>query len=109
MKDVLRRMEGFIHATYLDINMGYYHTLLDKHSQEIYSIILPWGKYYYTRLPQGLNCSLDVFQERMDSIFSDMENIFCYIDNILVISHKGFDDHINYLEEVLHCLYLHNI
>ena len=109
VKDVLRRMEGFTHATCLDVNMGYYHTLLNKHSQEICSIILPWGKYCYTRLPQGLNCSPDVFQERIDSIFSDMENIFCYIDNILVVTHKGFDDHMNYLEEVLQRLRLHNI
>ena len=45
----------------------------------------------------------------MDSIFSDMENVFYYINNILVITHKGFDDHMNYLEEVLQCLRLHNI
>ena len=109
VKDVLRRMEGFTHATCLDVNMGYYHTLLDKHSQEICSIILPWGKYCYTRLPQGLNCSPDVFQERMDSIFSDIEHVFCYIDNILVVTHKGFDDHMNCLEEVLQRLRANNI
>ena len=51
VKDVLRCMEGFTYATCFDVNMGYCHTLLDKDSQEIYSIILLWGKYYYTRLP----------------------------------------------------------
>ena len=50
-KEALRKMEGFTHATCLDVNIGYYHTLLDKDSQEICSIILPWGKYCYTRLP----------------------------------------------------------
>ena len=67
------------------------------------------GESCYTRLPQGLNCSPDVFQERMDSIFSDMEHVFCYIDNILVVTHKGFDDHMNYLEEVLQRLRLNNV
>ena len=92
-------MEGFTHATCLDVNMGYYHTLLDKNSQEICSIILPWGKYCYTSLPQRLNCSPDVFQEKMDSVFSDMENIFCYVDNILLVSHDGFDDHLRQIEK----------
>jgi len=41
MKDILCYMEGFIYTTYLDVNIGYYYTLLDKDSQEIYSIILP--------------------------------------------------------------------
>ena len=63
VKDVLPRMEGFTLATCLDVNMGYYHTLLDKHSQEICSIVLPWGKYCYTRLLQDLNYSPDIFQE----------------------------------------------
>jgi len=47
--------------------------------------------------------------ERMDSIFSNMENTFYYIDNILVVTYKGFDNHMNYLEEVLQRLHLHNI
>ena len=61
------------------------------------------------RLPQGLNCSLDVFQEKMDSIFSDMENIFCYIDKILLVSYDGFDDHLQQLEKVLLRLHEHNV
>ena len=98
-----------MHATCLDVNMGYYHTLLDKNSQEICSIILPWGKYAYTRLPQGLNCSPDVFQEKMDAIFSDMDHVFCCIDNILLVTHRGFEDHMEKLENVLQRLHHHNV
>ena len=46
VKDILRCIERFIHATCLDINIDYYHTLLDKDSEDICSIILPWSKYY---------------------------------------------------------------
>ena len=45
--DVLHRVAGFTHATCLDLNRGYYHFMLDKPSQRICSIILPWGKYSY--------------------------------------------------------------
>ena len=100
VKEALRKMEGFTHATCLDANMGCCHALLDKDSQETCSIILPWGKHCYTRLPQGLNYSPDAFQEKMDSIFSDDENVFCCIDNILLVAHDGFEDHLNQIDEV---------
>ena len=109
VNDALRKMEGFTHATCLDVNMGYYHTLLDKKSQEICSIILPWGKYAYTRLPQGLNCSPDVFQEKMDAVFHDVEQVFCFIGNILLVTHHGFDDHMDQLEGLLQRLRENNI
>ena len=36
----------------------------------------------------------------MDSIFSDDENVFCCIDNILLVAHDGFEDHLNQIDEV---------
>ena len=45
----------------------------------------------------------------MDAIFHDIEHAFCYVDNMLLVTHKGFDDHMDRLEEVLHRLQQHNI
>lgn len=85
-------MEGFTYATYLDVNMGYYHKLLDEDTQEICTIVLPWGKYCYLFLPQGLNVSPDVFQEIIATIFSEFPDVFCYINNILLVTHNNFHD-----------------
>jgi hypothetical protein len=38
-------MEGFVFATALDLNMGYYHIKLDADAQKLYTITFPWGKY----------------------------------------------------------------
>ena len=48
------KLEGFSYATSLDLNMGYYHIELDMMSKELCTIVLPWGKYEYQRLPMGL-------------------------------------------------------
>ena len=56
---VLQELEGF--ATALDLNMGYYTIRLDPDASKICTIIFPWGKYSYQRLPMGIAGSPDIF------------------------------------------------
>jgi hypothetical protein len=42
---MLMNLEGFQHATSLDLNMGYYHPELSTKSRELCTIVLPFGKY----------------------------------------------------------------
>ena len=53
--DILQKLEGMRYATSLDLNMGYYTVCLDPDSQKLCTIITPWGKYQYLRLPMGVN------------------------------------------------------
>ncbi len=48
---VLQEIEGFSYATALGLNMGYYTIRLDPDASKICTIIFPWGKYSYKRLP----------------------------------------------------------
>ena len=98
---VLQEMEGFTYATALDLNMGYYTIRLDPDSQKICTIILPWGKYSYQRLPMGICGSPDFFQERMTGLMESLEYIRCYIDDLLIITRESFEDHLKKLREVL--------
>jgi hypothetical protein len=59
---VLQEIEGFSYATALDLNMGYYTIRLDPDASKIYTIIFPWGKYSFKRLPMGIAGSPDIFQ-----------------------------------------------
>ena len=59
---VLQEMEGFTFAAALDLNMGYYTIRLDPDASKICTIIFPWGKYSYLRLPMGVAGSPDIFQ-----------------------------------------------
>eukprot|EP00804_Cyclotella_cryptica_P022801 CCRYP_005015-RA/>CCRYP_005015-RA protein AED:0.48 eAED:0.66 QI:0/0/0/1/0/0/3/0/95 len=62
---VLQELEGFTYATALDLNMGYYTIRLDPDASKICTIIFPWGKYSYLRLPMGVACSPDIFQAKI--------------------------------------------
>ena len=52
--DVLQKLEGVKFAISLDPNLGYFTVRLEPDSQKICTIITPWGKYQYLRLPMGV-------------------------------------------------------
>ena len=91
-------------ATSLDLNMGYYHIELTPFSKRLCTIVLPWGKYEYQKLPMGLCNSPDIFQEKMSKLFHGFENVRTYIDDLLVISNGSYEEHLEQLEQVLKVL-----
>jgi len=99
--DVLQKIEGLEWATSLDLNMGYYTVHLDLYSQQLCTIVTPWGKYQYLRLPMGVNVSPDVFQEKMSSLMQDLEYVRTYLDDLLIISNGSFEEHLQQLGRVL--------
>jgi len=100
IQDLLLKLEGFQYCTSLDLNMGYYHIELTPFSKSLCTIVTPFGKYEYQRLPMGLCNSPDIFQERMYELFSDLEYVRAYIDDLLVTSSSTFEDHLERLEKV---------
>jgi hypothetical protein len=72
IQDLLLKLEGFQYATSLDLNMGYYHIELSPNSKRLCTIVLPWGKYEYQKLPMGLCNSPDIFQEKMSTLRSNV-------------------------------------
>ena len=100
IQDMLLNLDGFKYATSLDLNMGYYHIELTPHSKQLCTIVLPWGKYEYQRLPMGLCNSPDIFQEKMGTLMHDLEYVRAYIDDLLILTSGDLDDHLTKLEEV---------
>ena len=68
------------------------------------TIVLPWGKYEYQKLPMGLCNSPDIFQEKMSELFIGFENVRVYIDDLLIISKGSFEEHLEQLKQVLKIL-----
>ena len=101
ISELLQKLEGFLFATSLDLNMGYYHILLTPHAATLCTIVFPWGKYEYLRLPMGLCNSPDIFQEKMSELMIGLEFARAYIDDLLIISKTSFEEHLEHLEKVL--------
>jgi hypothetical protein len=104
IQDLLLKLEGFQYATSLDLNMGYYHIELSPNSKRLCTIVLPWGKYEYQKLPMGLCNSPDIFQEKMSTLLGDLEFVRAYIDDLLVTTMSTWEDHLECLAMVFQCL-----
>jgi Reverse transcriptase (RNA-dependent DNA polymerase) len=99
--DMIRSREGFTFATVLDLNMRYYHFKLDADAKKRCTIIFPWGKYKYKRLPMGIKIAPDVFQNVMSKLTQDLDYVKTYLDDLLILTNSSFADHLTKLEMVL--------
>ncbi len=98
---ILQELEGFTYATALDLNMGYYTIRLDPMASEMCTIIFPWGKYSYKRLPMGFGGSADIFQARIMDLIASPKFLRGYMDDLLIIMRRTLDEHLQKMETVL--------
>jgi hypothetical protein len=80
--------------------MGYYTIRLDPTVAKMCTIIFPWGKYLYQRLPMGFAGSAGIFQAEMGNLMAALEYVRVYIDDLLVITKSSHDDHLDKLEQM---------
>jgi hypothetical protein len=101
ISDILRKLGRFKYATAIDLSMGYYHKPLDLEAHKLCTIILPWGKHQYKRLPMGVKTSPDIFQRSMYELLGYIPNIQVYLDDILITSNGTFQEHAAFMETLL--------
>jgi len=74
---------------------------MDPEASEICTIIFPWSKYSYKRLPMGFGGSADILQAQMMDLMASLEYVRAYIDDLLIITRGTLGDHIEKIEIVL--------
>ncbi len=55
--------------------MGYYTIRLDPTAAKMCTIIFPWGKYSYQRLPMGFARLAYIFQAEMGNLIAALEYV----------------------------------
>jgi hypothetical protein len=97
----MQKLQDFTYTIALDLNMGYCTICVDPDAQKICVVILPWGKYQYLRLPMGLSCASDIFQEKMSELMVGLEFAKTYLDDLLCLTNGSFEDHSDKLKLIL--------
>ncbi len=82
---ILQELEGHTYATALDLNMGYYTIRLDPMVSKMCTIIFPWGKYSYKRVPMGFEGSADIFQAQIMDLMASLKFVQAYMGDLLIV------------------------
>jgi hypothetical protein len=101
IQDILTSLNGFTYATSIDLNMGYYTIRLTPQAQKLCTIVFPWGKYSYLRLPMGVANSPDIFQSKISQLMVGLDFVRAYLDDVLVATKGSYQEHLLNLEQVL--------
>ncbi len=98
---ILQELKGFTYATALDLNMGYYTIRLDPTAFKMCTIIFPWGKYSYKRLPMGFGGSANIFQAQIMELMASLKFVRAHMENLLIIMRRVLDKHLHKMETML--------
>jgi hypothetical protein len=99
--ELFQQIDGYDYAWTLDLYLGFHHVLLSAYASNIFTAVLPWGKYVYTRMPLGYTGAPNVFQHHMDQILGDLSCYVRFIDDIAIWTKGSYEDHLKHVNTVL--------
>ena len=99
-EDLFATLAGGKNFTKLDLSQAYQQLELTEESKEYLTFITHKGLYRYHRLPFGVSAAPSIFQSVMDQTLAGLDNVCCFLDDIL-ISGKTIEVHHFTLNEVL--------
>ena len=106
IEDLLDCLGGKIYYSVLDMKSGYCQVEIEETHKERTAITVgPLGLFEYNIMPFRLSNVPATYQRLMVDCLGDLHLKIClvYIDDLIVFS-KNFEEHIQRLELVLHCL-----
>lgn len=84
LEHALAKMSNAKFFSKLDAQSGYWQLRLSEESSFLTTFNTPFGRYRFKRLPFGLVCAQDVFQQKMDEIFEGIPGVTPLVDDIII-------------------------
>ena len=91
--------------TTLDAYSGYWQVPIRQEDRPKTAFVCHAGTYQYKRMPFGLTNAPATFQRALDMILTKYKWQTCliYLDDVIIYS-KNVEEHIQHVDEILHCL-----
>jgi hypothetical protein len=106
--ELLAKLSGGSIFTKLDLAEAFQQLALSEQSKKLLTVNTIKGLMQYERMPFGIKTAPQIFQKVMDKLLQGIENVACYIDDILIWS-KTLEEHYSVLEKVLGRLSQYNV
>ena len=89
--EITAKLQGMTVFTIVDFKKGYWMVVLHPDSRNLTCMVLPFGRFQWTRLPMGTVVAQDIFQSKLDSIFIGMEGVTGIADDMVNMVIEGRD------------------
>ena len=73
--EITAKLQGMTVFTIVDFKKGYWMVVLHPDSRKFSCMVLPFGRFQWTRLPMGRVIAQDIFQSKLDAIVIGMEGV----------------------------------
>ena len=92
------------HDSIVDFKKGYWIVVLHPESRKLTCMVLPFGRFQWTRLPKGTVVAQDIFQSKLDSIFIGMEGVTGIADDKVIAGRDEMEHDRNFLAFMEKCM-----
>jgi len=106
--EIIEDLKGSTVFSTFDLFQGYWQIKMNEACKEMTTFICKFGTYQFEVMPFGLMNSQATFQRMMDRILLKVENVRCYVDDIVVFS-ATIQEHLIHLETVMELLKKHGL
>ena len=94
--------------TVMDAKNGYHQIPLHEDSRDLTTFMTPWGRYRFTRGPQGCNATGDKYNCEVDKAIAGIKDVAKVVDDIKT-ANPGIKEHIERVIEILERCRQHGI
>lgn len=81
---LITKIRGAKYFAKLDMKSAYHHVMLHPDSRYVTAFMTNKGARQFTRLPFGINCAPEIFQQIMDHTFRGLQGVLVYLDDVLI-------------------------
>ncbi|XP_068224775.1 uncharacterized protein [Palaemon carinicauda] len=92
LEDILPSLKHAKIFSKLDVQEAFWHIRLDEESSKLTTMITPFGRYRWARLPFGLKVSSEIFQRKLNEALEGLRGVYCVADDIVVVGF-GNEEH----------------
>lgn len=103
LDDVLPKLQRSCIFSKLDVREAFYHVKLDEKSAELTTMITPFGRYKWKRLPFGLCVSSEIFQRHLNETLEGLQGCINVADDIIVHGKSEMEHDRNMKELISRC------
>ncbi|XP_064099353.1 uncharacterized protein LOC135210375 [Macrobrachium nipponense] len=85
LEDILPSLKHAKIFSKLDVQEAFWHIRLDEESSKLTTMITPFGRYRWARLPFRLKVSSEIFQRKLNEALEGLRGVYCVADDIVVV------------------------